>query len=70
MTDRTDIVQRQAAWQRSRRSLSWPEKVRLAAAIRPVVMALRRRAPGPTGVTAPPGTASRSHGSGGRSGIA
>jgi hypothetical protein len=34
-------LERQAQWQKSRRSLSWPEKVRQAEAIRDAVKALR-----------------------------
>ncbi len=45
------LLRRQAAWQRSRRALSWPEKIRLAERMRPTVEAFRlqrerRRAPG------------------------
>ncbi len=37
-----ELFERQARWQRSRRSLSWAEKVRLVEAIRESVLALRR----------------------------
>jgi hypothetical protein len=34
-------LERQAQWQRSRKSLSWPEKVRQAEAMREAIKALR-----------------------------
>ncbi len=34
-------LERQAQWQKSRKSLSWPEKVRQAEAIRDAIKALR-----------------------------
>ncbi len=41
MTDMRELFERQAAWQASRRDLSWPEKVRMAEAIRESVIRLR-----------------------------
>jgi hypothetical protein len=35
------VLKRQAAWQRSRRALSWSEKLRLAAQLRQAALALR-----------------------------
>jgi hypothetical protein len=35
------LLERQARWQRSRKDLSWPEKLRLAAAVRESVVRLR-----------------------------
>jgi hypothetical protein len=34
MTDMRELFERQAAWQSARRRLSWPEKVRMAEAMR------------------------------------
>ena len=34
MSDAEELLERQARWQESRRGLSWPEKLRLAAAVR------------------------------------
>ena len=41
MTDVRRLLERQAEWQRARRSLSWPEKVRMAEAMRDVIHHLR-----------------------------
>lgn len=42
MTDDVrDLLERQARWQKSRKLLSWPEKVRLAEAIRESILLLR-----------------------------
>jgi hypothetical protein len=35
------LLERQAVWQQSRRTLSWPEKIRLAERVRPTVEAFR-----------------------------
>jgi hypothetical protein len=35
------LLERQALWQQSRRTLSWPEKIRLAERVRPTVEAFR-----------------------------
>lgn len=41
MPDPIDRFERQAEWQRSRRLLDWPEKVRLAEALRDAALLLR-----------------------------
>lgn len=41
MSDMRALFERQAEWQSRRRSLSWPEKVRMAEAIRSSVEQLR-----------------------------
>jgi hypothetical protein len=41
MTDIQRLLERQAKWQKSRRSLSWPEKVRMAEAMREAIHHLR-----------------------------
>lgn len=43
MTDLQKFFERQAAWQKRRATLSWAEKVRLAAAVRDGVARLRRQ---------------------------
>jgi hypothetical protein len=45
MTDVTELLARQAKWQKSLRDLSWPEKVRMVARLRAQIAALRRTAP-------------------------
>ncbi len=42
MTHADELFTRQAQWQRSRRSLSWPEKIREAERLRPSLEAFRR----------------------------
>lgn len=42
MTEIPERLNKQAQWQKSRRTLSWPEKVRLAATIRDSLEPLRR----------------------------
>lgn len=42
MTDVTRLLARQTEWQRTLRHLAWSEKVRMAAKLRPAVIALRR----------------------------
>jgi hypothetical protein len=42
MTEVSERLNKQAQWQKRRRALSWPEKVRLAEAVRDSVEALRR----------------------------
>jgi hypothetical protein len=41
MTDVERLFERQARWQRSRRTMSWPEKIRLAEGMRSSIEALR-----------------------------
>lgn len=45
MTDLANLFERQARWQESLRELSWPDKIRMAAAMRASMMALRKSAP-------------------------
>ena len=45
MDDVKKLLERQAAWQRSRKVLSWPEKIQIAEAIRESVVKLRRTGP-------------------------
>jgi hypothetical protein len=44
MDDIHQMLRRQAAWQRSRQSLTWPEKIRLAEMVRESVKQLRASA--------------------------
>jgi hypothetical protein len=41
MTDVERMLERQAQWQKSRQSLTWPEKIRMAERVRESVMQLR-----------------------------
>lgn len=41
MNDLEELLRRQAEWQRSRRSLTWPEKIRMAERVRESVKQLR-----------------------------
>lgn len=41
MTDLEDMLKRQAEWQKSRRSLTWAEKIRMAERVRDSVTLLR-----------------------------
>jgi len=45
MPDLAALFERQAAWQRSRASLSWTEKLRLAAELRRTALALGPKRP-------------------------
>ncbi len=45
MTDARELFERRAAWQAGRRRLSWPEKVRMAEAIRGPLVRLRSTRP-------------------------
>jgi hypothetical protein len=47
MSDVEQLLERQAAWQKSRQSLSWREKIRLVEGIRASVIQLRRAGPYP-----------------------
>jgi hypothetical protein len=42
MTSHEELLARQAAWQKSRQTLSWPEKIRQAARMRSSIEALRK----------------------------
>lgn len=54
MDDVKKLLERQAAWQKSRKLLSWPEKIRIAETLRESVVQLRR-----TGPVIKPGVASQ-----------
>ncbi len=41
MSDVQEMFKRQAVWQRSRQSLTWPEKIRMAEMVRESVKQLR-----------------------------
>lgn len=52
MTDKRNLLERHAAWQKGRAALTWPEKIRMAEAIREWAAQLRRvRPPMTTGVS-------------------
>lgn len=42
MTTARDLLRRQATWQKARRTLSWPEKLRQAVALRADLKAFRQ----------------------------
>ena len=42
MTSHEELLARQAAWQKSRQALSWPEKIRQAARMRSSIEAMRK----------------------------
>ncbi len=42
MSEIQELLERQARWQKTRRGLSWPEKVRMAERVRESVRQLRR----------------------------
>ncbi len=54
MTDSEAMLRRQAQWQKDRRSLSWPEKIRMAERVRESAERLRDR-PGPARTLPPSG---------------
>ena len=57
MPDVRQLLERQAAWQKGRKSLSWPEKIRMVEAIRESVLELSRTRPdAPIDATTPPQT--------------
>jgi hypothetical protein len=43
MTDIQLLLKKQALWQRSRRNLSWPEKIRMAERVRDSILSLRAK---------------------------
>lgn len=47
MSDAAAELARQAAWQKSRRDLPWPEKVRMVRVMRASIAALRKTWPSP-----------------------
>ena len=46
MDDVKKLLERQALWQKSRKSLPWPEKIRIAEAIRESIQQIRSTGPG------------------------
>jgi len=46
MDDVMKLLERQAAWQKGRKSLPWPEKIRIAEAIRESILQIRSTGPG------------------------
>ena len=42
MSDTRKLLERQAAWQKGRAALTWPEKIRMAEAVRDSASQLRR----------------------------
>lgn len=49
MSDVKQLLERQASWQRARKALTWPEKVRMAEQVRESVRQLRRSGKGGAG---------------------
>ena len=45
MDDVMKLLERQAAWQKSLKLLSWPEKIRIAEAIRESILQIRSTGP-------------------------
>ena len=50
MTEVQRLLQRQAAWQKSRAQLTWPEKIRIAEQMRDSLKQWRIQAPSASGV--------------------
>jgi hypothetical protein len=48
MTDMRKLFERQAAWHKGRLALTWPEKIRMAEAVRESVARFVRVRPAPT----------------------
>jgi hypothetical protein len=46
MDDVMKLLERQAAWQKGRKSLPWPEKIRIAEAVRESILQIRSTGPG------------------------
>ena len=46
MDDVKKLLERQALWQKGRKSLPWPEKIRIAEAIRESILQIRGTGPG------------------------
>ena len=42
MSEIQELLERQARWQKTRRALSWPEKLRMAERVRESIRQLRR----------------------------
>ena len=49
MSDLSSMLERQAAWQRSRAHMSWTDKLRFAVELRKAVVSLRNSARGEAG---------------------
>jgi len=45
MNDIERLLKRQAEWQKERKTLSWPEKIRMAESIRASILEFRRTNP-------------------------
>ncbi len=45
MDDIHELLKRQAEWQRGRKALSWPEKIRMSESIRESVLKFHRTGP-------------------------
>jgi hypothetical protein len=45
MDDVMKLLERQAAWQKGRKTLPWPEKIRIAEAIRESILQIRSTGP-------------------------
>ena len=45
MNNIRELLKRQADWQKGRKTLSWPEKIRMAESIRESVLTFRRSGP-------------------------
>lgn len=45
MDDVKKLLERQAAWQKGRKTLPWPEKIRIAEAIRESILQIRSTGP-------------------------
>lgn len=63
MTDMRRLLERQAEWQKTRNRLSWPEKVRMAEAVRESLRQFRRAPSERTGPPSRSGAATSSPGS-------
>jgi hypothetical protein len=65
MIDVRSLLDRQAAWQKARRTLTWPEKIRMVEAVRMSIIRLRRsggaRIPSEQQVELAPGAAPSDH---------
>jgi len=43
MSDIQELLERQARWQKTRKNLTWPEKIRMAERVRASILQLRVR---------------------------
>ncbi len=60
MDDVKKLLERQAAWQKGRKSLPWPEKIRIAEAVRESILQIRGTRPGAKRVATASGRTRRS----------